>query len=175
MAEISIGAMGMSATALATGTSPYFTSPTEYSSRPLVFADAVISLGGSALTVATAFSLNYELTAQTLPVIGSDITPNVFDNEARLSGSLTVLREDLDQLSSFIDEDELELHILLQEPGDDPRAYLSLFVPLLKLMGNDAPLGNDGAMVETLPWEAGVKASASGYDAGMITLVTSAS
>lgn len=174
MAEISLGVMGMSATALATGTSPYFTSPTQYTSRPLVFADAVITFGGTSLAVATAFNLTYELTAQTLPVIGSDITPNVFDNEARLSGSITVLREDLARLSNFIDEDELELHILLQEPGTDPRAYISFFIPLLKLMGNDAPLGSDGAMVETLPWEAGVKTAATGYDAGMISIVTSA-
>jgi len=174
MAQLTLSALGMSATALATGTSPYYTTPTEYTSLPLVFADAVLTVGGVAVSVATGFSLNYQLTANTLPVIGSSITPDVFDNEARLDGSLTVLRQDLDELTNFINETELELTILLQEPGSAPKAYIGLFVPRLVLTDNDAQLGSDGGMVETIPWTAGVKASATGYDAGLLTITTSA-
>lgn len=174
MAEITVGVLGMSATALATGTSPYFTAPTTYTTDPLVFADAIISLRGTKITVATAFSLSYQLTAQTLPVIGSDVTPDVFDNEARLTGTLSVLREDLANLSSFADEDEIELAVLLQESGDEPKGYMGLFVPKLKFMGVDAALGSDGAMVETIEWEAGFKASVSGYDQTLLSIVTAA-
>lgn len=174
MAEVTFNALGMSATALATGTSPYYSTPTEYTTDPLVFADAVISLGGTTITKATAFSLNYEITAATLPVIGSTSTPDVFDNDARLSGSISILREDLSRLSSFINEDELELTILLQEPGTAPQPYISLYVPRLKFMDNDSPLGNDGARIDTIPWEAGFKASATGYDQTLLTICTSA-
>lgn len=175
MAEVTFNGLGVSATALATGTSPYYTTLTTYSSDPLVFADAVISLGGSTITKATAFSLNYEITAATQPVIGSSVTPDVFDNDARLSGSITILREDLSKLSNFIDEDELELTILLHEPGALPQPYISLFVPKLKFMDNDSQLGQDGARTDTIPWEAGFKASATGYDQTMLTICTSAS
>lgn len=174
MAEVEFGALGMSLTALATGTSPYFTTPTTFTSDPLVFADAVIGVAGTDITVATAFELNYEITADTLPVIGSTTTPDVFDNDARLSGSLTFLRQDLTRLSNFIDEDELELQIFLTENETAPADYISIFVPKLKFMDVSADLGSDGAMVETIPWEAGFKATATGYDQTLLSILTSA-
>jgi hypothetical protein len=172
MAAIEFNALGVAASALATGTSPYYTTPTTYTSEPLVFADAIIGLRGTDIAVATAFDLSYQITAATLPVIGSDITPDVFDNDARLTGSITILRQDLANLTSFIDEDELELMVMLQEPGTDPKAYVSFFVPKLKFDDNDSALGNDGARVDTIPWGAGLKASASGYDQTMLTICT---
>ena len=172
MADITVDAMGMSVNALASGASPYYSSPTEYTSDPLVFADAIISLRGTKIAVATSFSLNYRVTAQTLPVIGSDVTPDVFDNEARLSGSFSVLREDLANLSSYADEDEIELHVLLQEATAAPKGFIGIHVPKLKFMNLDAPLGSDGAMTETIQWEAGFKASATGYDQTLINITT---
>jgi len=174
MATVNISAMGMSVTALASGASPYYVSPTEYTTDPLVFADAIINLRGTKITTATAFSLDYQVTAQTLPVIGTSVTPDVFDNEARLSGTLTVMREDLANLTSYADEDEIELAIMLQEAGTDPKGFLSIFVPRLKFMNLDAPLGSDGAMTETIQWEAGYKASATGYDQTMLTITQNA-
>lgn len=174
MAEVTFTGLGMSQTALASGASPYFTSPTEYTSDPLVFADAVISLGGEEITVATGFSMSYQIGASTLPVIGSAVTPDVYDNEARLSGDLTVLQEDLARLTNYTDEDELELHILLQEPEDAPKDYIGIFVPRLKFVANTNQKGGDGAMVESIRWEAGKKAAAAGYDATLLTMITSA-
>lgn len=172
MANISVDVLGMSVAALASGASPYYSAPTQYTTNPLVFADAIISLRGTKLAVATAFSLSYQITAQTLPVIGSSVTPDVFDNDTRLTGSISVLREDLANLTSYADEDEIELHVLLQEEGADPKGFMSFFVPKLKFMGLDAPLGGDGALVETIQWEAGVKAAATGYDGTLLTITT---
>ena len=174
MAELTLSALGMSVEALATGTSPYFDSPTEFTSTPLVFADAKISLGGNEIAIATAFELNYAVTAQTLPVIGSDTTPDVFDTDARLTGTLTLLREDMSLLSNFLDEDELELHIMLEEPEAVPKDYIGIYIPKLVLMNLDAPLGGDGAMVQTIPWEAGFRESATGFDQTLLTITTSA-
>lgn len=175
MATIELAAIGMSSDVLATGSSPYYVSPTQFTSDPLTFADAVIVLKGSTIAAATSFELSYQLNAAPLPVIGSDSVPDVFDNEARLTGSITLLREDLTRLDSYIDEDEVELHILLTEPEDSPADYVSLFVPRLKFMTETAPLGDDGGMVETVQWEAGPKATATGYDSGtLLTILTSA-
>ncbi len=174
MAELNLSVLGMSVTAQATGSSPFFTSPTQFTTDPLVFADAKISLGGNEITVATAVELNYEITAETLPVVGASVTPDVFDNDARLSGSLTLLREDLTLLTNFLDEDELELHVMLEEPGTVPNGYIGFYVPKLVLMNLEAPLGADGAMVQTIPWEAGVRTSATGFDQTLLTITTAA-
>jgi hypothetical protein len=177
MAEAEIGVLGASATALASGASPYYTTPTTPTGAPLVFADALIAFGtpGNAADIAilTAVELNLEITAKTEPVVGSSISPDVFDNEVRLSGSFSMLRDDLAKFQGFVDETEYELHILLQEATAVPKACLSFFVPRLKLMGNDAPLGNDGGLIQTVPWTAGVSVGTSSLDTTMLTICTS--
>lgn len=174
MADLSIGAMGLSASDLSTANSPYFTAPTEYTTGPLVFADAVIGFDGAKLITATSFSLSLDNGGSTLPVIGSSVGPDVFDGPARLTGSISMLREDLDSLGDFADEDELELFVLLQASMAAPKSYWGLYVPRLKLMGLDAPLGSTSGLIETIPWEAGVKVAATGYDGTLLTITTAA-
>lgn len=169
MAEIALSVMGLSASSLASGASPYFTAPTEYTTAPLVFADAAIYFDGAKITTATSFSLSLDNGGATLPVIGSSVSPDVFDGSARLSGSLSFLTEDLDTLGDFADEDELELFVLMQGVETAPKSYVGLYVPRLKLMNLDKPLGSDSALIETVQWEAGVKVAATGYDGTLMT------
>ena len=64
---------------------------------------------------------------------------------------------------------------MLQEPEAEPKDYIGIYIPRLKLGGVDAAIGADGAMTETLTFEAGMKPSAAGQDQAMITFTTSAS
>lgn len=174
MATVSFGLLGASMDALATGASPYYTSPSLTTSAPLVFADAKISVAGVDITTATSFELTYTIAASTQPVIGADISPDVFDNDATLSGSLTVVREDLDNVDAFNDETEIELHILLEEPEAAPADCIGIYIPLVKFNDASASKGGDGAMLETIPFMAGVKPTTTGYDATLLTISTSA-
>lgn len=178
MATMTLGVLGASGTALASGASPYYTSPTLPTGAPLVFADALIAFGAAGseadLTILTNVELNLEITAKTEPVVGSAVSPDVFDNEMRLSGSFSMLRDDLTKFQGFVDETEYCLHILLQEATAVPKACLAFFVPRLKLMGNDGPLGNDGGLIQTIAWEAGVSVGTSSLDTTMLTISTSA-
>lgn len=178
MATLELRAMGGSQAAEGSGTSPLFTTPTEYGSIGLVFVDATINLdGGTPLAVATSFELTCDLNAAALPVIGATVTPDIFDNDMTMSGSLTLLREDLSFVTGFNAETEYELQVMLQEPdAAEPKDTLNLFVPRIKFSGVDTPLGGDGAMVQTMPFMVGMKISAtpatSGYDQTMMTICT---
>jgi hypothetical protein len=174
MAELEFTALGASMTVATGGDSPYFTSPTVYNSVPLVFADARIGLNGTDITVATAFELTYTINAATQPVVGSKVSPDVFDNDVTMSGSFSMIREDFDRVQAFRDETEFALHILLTEPVPEPKPYLSFYVPRCKYTGADAPLGGDGAMIESLPFQTGAQTAAAGVDATMLTICTSA-
>lgn len=174
MASVSFGLLGASSDTLTTAASPYYTSPTLTTSNPLVFADAKISVAGTDITSATAFELTYSIAASTQPVIGADVSPDVFDNDATLSGSLTVVRDDLDNFDAFNDETEIELHILLEEPEAAPSDCIAIFVPLVKFNDASASKGGDGAMLETIPWMAGIKPTTTGYDSTLLTISTSA-
>lgn len=175
MATAEFSALGASATAMATGTSPVYTSPTLNTTAPLVFADCKISYQGVDIAVATAFTLEYTLTAKAEPVVGTTITPDIFDNNARITGSISLIRQDLSSLAAYANETEFGIHILLEENEAAPKGCLSFFVPNVKLSGLEDALGGDGAMIESIQWMGGMKEgfSSTGYDDTMLTICTS--
>lgn len=174
MATIEFTVLGCSMDTLEGSEAPYYQTPAVPVGDGLVFSDARISVGGEDIAVATAFELTYEITAATQPVVGSAVTPDVFDNDANLSGSFSLIRKDLENVKAFVDETEFELHVLLRLPGAEPQDCLSLFVPRIKFNDNDAPLGGDGPMIESAPWNSGQIRGVTGYDTTLLTLCTSA-
>jgi hypothetical protein len=84
------------------------------------------------------------------------------------------VRSDFTNLSRFIAETELELQVLMVEPESEPKDFISLFLPRIKLTGVDKGFGGDGAMIETLPFMAGPKEGTTGYDSTMLAIATSA-
>jgi hypothetical protein len=174
VAALEFQVLGASMATLTGASAPYYTSPTTFNATPLVFADAFINVGGTDIAIATAFELSYTINAATQPVIGSQVSPDVFDNDVSMTGSFSLIREDFDFLTSFVAETEFELHILLREPEAAPQDYISFFVPRIKFTGIDAQLGGDGAMIESAPFQTGAKEATGGYDATLLTICTSA-
>lgn len=166
--------LGASGAVLASGSSPYYVSPTLNSAIRLVFADASISYNGTDVANCTGFTLNYQIAAKTEPVVGASVSPDIFDNDATLTGSLSFIRQDLANVTTFINETEVALHIMLVEPESEPKDCIAIFVPRVKLTAADASLGSDGAMVETLPFVAGKSESVTGTDDTLLTISTSA-
>lgn len=176
MATATYTLMGMDRTALATGTSPYFTSPTLTTNLGLIADDASIRYNGADVATFTGFDLDFQITAAGEPVIGSFVSPDIFDNDLNVTGSITGLREDFSNLTLYDAETEFELSILLQELEDAPKSCLSIFLPRVKLSGLSAPVGGgDGAKIETLQLMIGPKASATGYDSGIAVIASSES
>jgi hypothetical protein len=173
MATIEFQMLGAKMETLEGANAPYFTSPAVPIGDGLVFSDARISVGGVDIAVATAFELTYQITAATLPVVGSQVSPDVYDNDAVLSGSFSLARQSLANVNAFVNETEFELHVLLRRPGAEPQDCLSLFVPRIKFNDNDAPLGADGPMIESAPWNSGQIRGVSGYDTTLLTMCTS--
>jgi len=171
MATVEFRFLGASMTT-ETSSAPVYDTPTLNTENALVFTDALIGLDGTDITTLTAFELNVNLGGATLPVIGSNYTPDVFDDELVLTGSISGLRQNMDFVTAFDAETEYELNILLQDATGTPRKAFGLFVPRIKLTDVDAPLGQDGAMIETRPWASGIQESASGYDQTMLTICT---
>jgi hypothetical protein len=174
MATLEFTALGASMDVLEGSDAPYFTSPTVYNSVPLVFADAKVNVGGVDIAVATAFELTYAINAALQPVVGSVTSPDVFDNDVTLSGTFSMIRQDFNNVQAFSDETEFELHILLTEPESEPKDYLAFYVPRCKFTDASAPLGGDGAMIESLPFQTGAQTASAGRDATMLTICTSA-
>jgi len=175
MVEVEFGIVGADLNPLSSGSSPFYTTPTLTVSIGLVIADATLRFNGADVLNLTSFDLMLDTKASTLPVIGSLVTPDVFDNAAEMTGSISAPRADFTNLSAFTGETELSFQALLVEPTSEPKNFVSLFIPRLKLLGNTAPFGSDGAMIETMPFTVGDKgAGVTGYDDTMLVIQTSA-
>ncbi len=174
MAIFEFGLVGMDMTPIASGSSPTLQSPTLTSTVALTWLDATIRVGGTARTNLTSFEFTWDLSAATLPVIGSSTSPDVFENNATLNGTVSGTLRDFTDLTSFTSETEFEFFGLLVEPESEPKDYISFFIPRCKYTGFSDPQGGDGATIATLPFMAAAKGTATGYDSGMITITTSA-
>lgn len=167
--------LGMDRTVLATGTSPYFTSPSVTTGLGLIADDSAIRYNGAAVTSFTGIELDFTIAAKVEPVIGSLTPVDVFDNDLTVTGSITGLRSDFSNLTLYDAETEFELNVLLQEATSVPKGCLNFFFPRVKIGALSAPVGgDDGAKVETLTLMIGPKVAATGYDAGIAVISSSA-
>lgn len=167
--------MGLDRLNLASGASPYFTTPALTTGIALIADDSSIRYNGAQVATFTGFDLTFQITAKGEPVIGSFVSPDIFDNNLAVSGTITALRQDLSNLTLFDAETEFEVMILLQEPSGTPRGCLNIYLPRVKLSQLAAPVGGgDGAKIETLTLMTGPKVAATGYDAGIAVISSSA-
>ena len=174
MATISYMYEGMDRTILTTGTSPWFIAPTLTTGLELIADDASIRKAGVVVATFTGFDLDFSIKAKGENVLGSFVPADIFDNDMVVSGSISALRSDFANLTSFDAETEFELGILLQEPTTAPKPFFAVYLPRVKFSGLSAPVGGgDGAKVETLSLMIGPRVAATGYDAGIATFATS--
>lgn len=116
---------------------PHFTGPTEPTEAPLSVADATVRLGSSDLVDMTAFELTVNLGLNAPVVAASKYSPDVFDGQMSIGGSLTALRSDLGRVAQFLDEDQLSLHVLAVGNEENPQSFISIYVPNFTFGGVD--------------------------------------
>ena len=175
MAKVSYQFMGMDRTILTTGTSPWFTSPTLTTGLGLIADDASIIYNGSVVTTFTGIDLDFKISAKAEAVLGSFVSPDIFDNILAVTGSITGLRSDFSNLTLYDAETEFSLNVLLKELMAAPANCFNIFLPRVKIQSLAAPVGGgDGAKIETLGLMVGPKVAATGYDATIATFSSTA-
>ncbi|HEV7455913.1 MAG TPA: phage tail tube protein [Roseococcus sp.] len=171
--NVTFNMVGQDGEVLATGSSPYFTSPTFSTTLPLSVVDAGLRLGSKNIVDLTGFTLGFDLSAQPVSVAASNVTPDVFTNLATVTAEITALREDLADVSRFLDETQLALHLLCGIPGTND--YWALALTNLTLGGaTKSALGQDGPRTQTLPLVVGIDEAGGAFDPTMLRLSTSA-
>lgn len=160
--------------ATATGeSSPSLTSPTYTTSIGLTAVEAKILLGGTAVTDLTGVELTFDRRAAGNPVVGSNLTPDVFANTATLTGTITALRQDLTRTAAALAESESSLILLFQENESAPQDYICIHVPYMTLTPDSkSELGTDGPRSQTLGIMAGADGRGGAYDAKMMSWQT---
>jgi hypothetical protein len=169
------GIAGRNLAARTTGDSPILTSPTQYDTANLVATDAIILKSGVAITALTGLDLTIDLSPQVQPVVGSVVSPDVFSNNTRVTGSISALREDLTWLQDFEAETYPSLMLVLKEPEADPYDFHAVFIPYFTLTESPSgALGSDGPMISTMSFVAGKRPAATGFVETMVQMSSSA-
>jgi hypothetical protein len=169
------GIVGRDLAARTTGDSPILTSPTAYDTANLVATDAIILKDGVAITTLTGLDLTIDMAPQTQAVVGSVVSPDVFSNNARVTGTISALREDLTWLANFADEDFPSLMLVFKEPEADPYDFHAVYIPYFTLTESpSASLGGDGPMISTMSFAAGKRPVATGFVETMVQMSSSA-
>lgn len=172
---VNFGIVGRNMEVLEGAESPYFTSPTYTTSDGLTAVEAKIMLGATEVVDLTALSLTFDRRAAGQPVVGSDLTPDVFDNNMTITGSITGLRQDFSRTKSFLDEDTLSLHLLFAENTAEPANFISVVVPYLSLStSSKSAIGQDGPRTQSLDLMIGADPRGGAYEPCMAIWQTSA-
>lgn len=169
------------AQALASGASPYFTSPTAPTDVPFSVVDATIRFGGVDLVELTSFDLSMDIQPNAPVTFGSGsqkYSPDVFTGPLKITMNLTMLRKSLAIFSDFLAETPYSLHVLAVDNMSEPKDFMSIVVPNFTLGGVDpsALSKQGGARTQTIaipPALVGVDTSATG-NGSMISFQTTA-
>lgn len=175
MATVNFGIVGQNMTTKTGAESPFFTTPTYTTTQGLTAVEAKIMLGSTEIVDLTGVTLNFDRRAAGNPVVGSVVTPDVFDNTLQITGSISGLRQDLTRTAAFLAETDLSLHLLFAENTAEPAAFISLFIPYLSLASSSkSELGQDGPRTQTLDLMIGKDERGGAYEAAMAVYQTSA-
>lgn len=167
--------------ALATGSSPFFTSPSVVTDTPMSVVDATIRFGGRDLVELTSFDVTVDISPTAPDVFGSGAikySPDVFSGQMAVSLNLTMLRKDLTAFSDFIAETPYSLEILAVDNMSEPKDFMAITVPNFTLGSADpsALSKAGGGRTQTISIPAalvGLDSSATG-DGAMIKFQTTA-
>ncbi len=179
VAKVEWGIVGQTmALVAAGGGAPAFTAPTEYTSIGLISVDASVYLAGTAIATITGGELTFDLGCKGIEVVGSTLTPDVYEGPMRVSGQITAVSTVLagSHAARFIAEtDNVELSLMFVEPDAAvPVDFVHVFIPRLKYAGDTSKLGAEGPLIETIPIKAACKATTTAYDSVVATISTSA-
>jgi hypothetical protein len=171
MATIGFDIQGKDGTILTSASSPYFTSITAAPvTAVLAGPNGKIRIGG--VEAANIISLDMALTngLSPQPVIGSNLTPEVFYGRSIVTGSVSVLLDSEALINAFLNESEIDIVTVLESGSVAPLDFYTLNMQRVKFTGVQKTVGVDGGVIANFPYQSLLKAAGSGFDATSLTL-----
>lgn len=175
MTVLTFGIVGQDMDALDGAEAPYFTTPTKTTTIGLTAVEAKIMLGGVDVLDVSSIDMTLQLNASGTPVVGSNVTPEVFTNSAQITLSVTALKKDIARVQQYLDEDELSLHLVFEENETGAADFCSFYLPNITLASaSKSELGQDNGRTVTFTCLVGAADAGGATDVTMIKYQTSA-
>lgn len=143
--------LGMSAGAMS-GTSLDASPTAAVTSSPFDAFTGVMMEGGAVVAVVTGLELNVVNNRSVLGVIGSPTSPDVFEGQHIVTGTVTAWFENATQYNKFVNETETSLAVKLDDP--DGINFHCISLPRLKYTGADMDPPQEGPIPVVMPFQA---------------------
>lgn len=165
------GAMAQDVTVYEAGSSPYFSSPSAATETGLLAAvDGILRVGGTDVAIITGFDLAIDIAGSQQPVVGSNVSPDVFTSRLVVTGTLSFVLDGATLVKNFINEDAISAMILLEEAEAAPASLVAVHLPKIKFSALNRDIGNEGPVIVGLPFQALLPATQTGYDRSTIVI-----
>lgn len=168
--------LGRDTERLASGSSPFFASPTAATTTNLLTSQGgQILVAGTSYATITSMNLNINIGTNSRPAAFTEYHPEIFTGMLDVTGSLTTYFESTTLPGYFDSETECEIAMMLTDSTSDAAEFISIFLPRVKFGG--AQFGDEAqnGIPVTMPFQALLKATATGYDATTIGIQDSKS
>ena len=170
MATTVIGFMGQDGQSLSGAAAPYFTgtvtAPT--STGILAAVNGSLVVGGVAIAVVTGMEITGDLSPSNQPVVGSNVTPEIFLGRANITGNMTALLQDNVLISDFINETEISIMLSMNVDSTAGSDFFSIVLPRVKLGSATVQRQGEGGIPVSFSFQALKKPTTAGYDATSI-------
>jgi hypothetical protein len=151
MAKINIGIMGLD---MDTSTSAYFTSPTAATTgSTLAAVNGLVYIEGTAVALITGLKIAYDGGMTTEPVVGSNVSPDIFEGRVKITGEATVFFQDATFRDYFVNETEVSINFVLAGGTEDDADFMAFSMPRVKMGGSSKDDGEKG-LTQTMPFVA---------------------
>lgn len=107
-------------------------------------------INDTAQAVCTGIEFNVASNRTTEGVIGQNTTPDIFDGQNKITGTVTLMLENTDFVDDFEDEIEGMLALKLERGSD----FMGIVMPRFKINGNDIDPAQSGPVKQVIPFEA---------------------
>ena len=118
---------------------------------PMSYNLGTVTEGGSGIVYLTGIEFEIDNGLAHVGVIGSDLTPAVFNGRSSIKGTVTALFKDQVMLNKFLNETESSIVLTLIDPAANQHV---ITLPRVKYTGGDVAPPKEGPVIITLPFEA---------------------
>lgn len=120
---------------------------------PFAAFDGVALVNGASVAVITGIDFTVTNNRNVQPVVGSTTSPDVFDGQCKVEGTMTVFLESSSAFYGyFVNETEFSAQVKLRDPnGTD---FMSFFFPRLKATGAAIDPPQEGPITISMPFKA---------------------
>jgi hypothetical protein len=155
MATVTFDVMGQGSNTLTGAASPGFVAPTpEPNTAILAGLNGALLINGVESANVTGMDFTFNNNMNQTPVLGSDVSPDVFHGLKTVTGNISLFIQDETLLNTFQNEIEVGITAVLEAAGGGVAPqFIAFCFDRVKLMGITRQVGADGGVIGQFPFQ----------------------